>query len=110
MSFGILEEKFKIYKLFFVKCFERFGKDENERIIVRMKTPGQETRAITYHYVLRLLEDEEYESLNYAGLDGLIDGSSKTYPNLDTLLRYIFFNFSRIRTLSALSEYSLFSK
>ena len=45
----------------------RFGQ-ENDSIIVRMKKPGVENRTITYHYILRLLSNQNYECLNYEGL------------------------------------------
>ena len=39
-----------------------------------------------------LLEDEDYESLNYAGLDGLIDGAAKPIQILTHCSGTFFFN------------------
>ena len=63
-----------------------------------MTKTDSETRVATYHYVLRLLSDENYECLNYEALDGLISGqkNNEDFGPAEDLLSYTVKGFNHI--------------
>ena len=75
-----------------------------------MTKTDSETRVATYHYVLRLLSDENYECLNYEALDGLISGqkNNEDFGPAEDLLSYTVKGYQYILKISG-SEFKGYS-